>query len=408
MIIHEPEVKRKDGEIIVSSKIERDSQFVLDWPDHLYFAFPEKYQGYLKISLDPFLFSMLIPAMRLGENIHLRGLISARLAFGLQEYQTIFRQAHRNWARHPVEIEYAGFTKRNLYPDRERFGATSFSGGVDSTFSCWLLKEEQQKIPYADLKYALFIHGVDNPLNDRVGFEQLAQRFSTFLQPKQIDLITPRTNFILFSQFLVPWVLVPQVPLLASAMLLQGLINRFFIPSAYSYDRYTVTGSSFLSDHWIATEDLEVIHPGRFSYVEKLAYVNQIPGYDNILRVCANKKHSLRGNCGICNKCLRTMVFLALMGEYSKYKSFPQPFSHSSILKWGWHDYGNQVGLQNFTKLSWKTKKYNFFILGLIATSLARIQHALRTLLRCFTPEKLFLRLKQKMFIKEEDVTSEN
>ena len=166
MIINEPEIEYKNGEVIVSAGIELDNPSIWEMPQKLYFAFPEECGKVLNVDCNPFLYSMLIPAMRLGENIRVLGTVSPRLTFGLQEYQAIFHQAHSQWARHMVEIEYSRFSERELLPPQKRFGATSFSGGIDSTFSCFFLKEEQQLIPYADLKYALFIHGVDNPLND--------------------------------------------------------------------------------------------------------------------------------------------------------------------------------------------------------------------------------------------------
>jgi len=404
MIINEPEIEYKNGEVIVSAGIELDNPSIWEMPQKLYFAFPEECGKVLNVDCNPFLYSMLIPAMRLGENIRVLGTVSPRLTFGLQEYQAIFHQAHSQWARHMVEIEYSRFSERELLPPQKRFGATSFSGGIDSTFSCFFLKEEQQLIPYADLKYALFIHGVDNPLNDPIGFMKLAESFRNFLKPQQVELITARTNFILFTQFLLPWTLLPQVPLLSTAMLLRGLIDRFFIPSTYSYNRFTVAGSSFLSDHWVATEEFAVFQLGRHDFLQKLSYVNQIPEYENVLRVCSNKKISLDGNCGHCIKCLRTMVYLALQGNYSKYKSFPQPFSRLYILEWGWKYHTGRVTFINFIHAAWQKKKYDFLLLGMAAYTLSQINHHLRRFLRFVVPEKIFVRWKQRLFVSEEDI----
>lgn len=404
MIIHEPIVERKNGEVQVSALIERESGIKWDWPEHLYFAFPEQYVDGLKISVDPFVTSMLIPAMRTGENIRLKSPISPRLATGIQEYRAFFHNAHRQWARHLVDIEYAGFSLESQPTTRQRYGATAFSGGVDSTFSCHLLKEEQKKIPYANLKYALFIQGVDNPLHDKEGFLKLAQLFRNFLEPQQIELITARTNFILFSQFLLPWVLLPQVPLFSTAFLLSGMIDRFFIPSTYSYKRFSITGSSFMSDHWIATEDLTILHLARHNYLQKLDVVATIPGYKDILRVCSDKKISLEGNCGRCFKCLRTITNLALLDHQSLLAAFPRKFSPWMIVEWGWKDYGSRVALHNFIDTAWQRKKYGFVILGIIARLLSGLNKFLRSFLRRIIPERNFIQWKQKIFESEKDI----
>lgn len=403
MIVHEPEISRQDNEVILSSKIEINNQSLHSFPSKLYFAFPIEYEPYINLQIDAFAFSMLMIAMRLGEDLEIKGPISPRLAIGMQEHNKIFSHFYKKLPLKEIKINFASFRSSEERNDSKRFGATSFSGGVDSTHMCWNLQSKHLEIPFTDFKYAFFIQGLDNPLDDTEGFLRKANEFKSFLDRMGITLITPRTNFILFSQLILPWPSVCHVPVLSAAIVLSGLIKHYIIPSTYSYNLFHVTGSSLLSDHWISTEDLEVFHFGSHTYINKLETVSELPGFNAILRVCSNKRVSLHGNCSRCNKCLRSMAFLKLIGKYEDFPTFKQPFSYFDILKWGWVDFTAPEMKQIFISAAFKKKKIILLSLGIISALLSFVSYHSHNIIKKIIPEKAFIDLKKKIYPVERD-----
>ena len=403
MIVYEPEIIKQKNEVVISSKIEIRNKIMQSFPSQLYYAYPLEYEPYLNLQIDAFAFSMLMIAMRLGEDLEIKGAISPRLAIGMQEHIKIFSYVYKNLHLKEIQIKVDAFRPTQGLQHLERFGATSFSGGIDSMHMCWFLQPGNLEMPFTNFKYAFFIQGLDNPLDDFEGFNKKAGEFRSFLNQMGITLITPRTNFILFSQLILPWQSVCHVPVLSAAILLGGLIEQYIIPSTYTYDLFHVTGSSLLSDHWIRTEEIETFHFGSHSNIQKIKQVIKIPGYNAILRVCSDKKISLSGNCSHCNKCLRTMAFLKLIGKYDEFPTFKQPFSYLNLLKWGWNDFSAPEMKQIFIETAFKEKKVVLFIFGVIAAFISLISRYLRQFIKKIIPEKTFLKLKNKIYPIEKD-----
>jgi hypothetical protein len=98
---------------------------------------------------------------------------------------------------------------------------------------------------------------------------------------------------------------------LSSVALLLGF-PRVFVPSSYSYSQLFPLGSHPLTDPLWANEGMEIIHDGsearRVDKVIKIAEHCQALAN---LRVCF---HDMNVNCGKCQKCLRTMIPLKLLG----------------------------------------------------------------------------------------------
>jgi len=403
MIVHEPEVMERKNEILISSKIEIQNPIMQSFPSRLYYAFPIEYEPFVNLQIDAFAFSMLMVAMRLRENLEIKGAISPRLAIGMQEHIKLFSYVYRNLPLHEIEIKFGSFKPSRDFKNSIRFGATSFSGGVDSMHMCNYLQPGNLQIPFTNLKYALFIQGLDNPLEEIENFTKKANEFKAFLEKMGITLITPRTNFILFSQFILPWPSVCHVPVFSAAILLSGLIDQYIIPSTYAYTSFHITGSSLVSDHWIRTEETEIFHFGSHSFIQKLEDVSNIPGYNTILRVCSDKKISLLGNCSRCNKCLRTMAFLKLIEKYEAFPTFTQPFSYFNLLIWGWKDYSAPEMKRMFIKTAFKKKRFLLFVFGLMAALISIMSNNMHHFVKRLIPEKTFLRLKIKLFPSEKD-----
>ena len=97
---------------------------------------------------------------------------------------------------------------------------------------------------------------------------------------------------------------------LASVALLLGF-PRALVASSHRYDELMPMGSHPLTDPLYSNECVEIVHDGaELRRVEKTRAVAECEQALANLRVCFN---DMNANCGICAKCLRTMIALRLL-----------------------------------------------------------------------------------------------
>jgi hypothetical protein len=128
----------------------------------------------------------------------------------------------------------------------------------------------------------------------------------------------------------VPWSLSHGAVLASVALLLASKFSRVYIPSSLSYDSMFPYGSHPDLDYRWSTELVEVIHDGyELNRFEKTEFVARSSLALRNLRVCNNVNDS-HYNCGYCEKCLRTMVALEILGVIPRMAPFP-PLSLSTL-----------------------------------------------------------------------------
>ena len=207
-------------------------------------------------------------------------------------------------------------------------GVSSFSGGVDSFYTLMQRLPSSGRLPEFCVKYVLFVHGFDIPLRNEESFWQAERTFSEGLAPLSVEMIPCQTNLHAFTAGLIPWGMAHGSALISPAMVLSGLVGRFFVPSSYAYQRLRPWGSSPLTDHMLSTERLEVVHDGASK--GRLQKVEAISGWapaQNYLRVCTNvkKRYGVR-NCSRCEKCLRTMDYAQSGRDTTEFQDFQTAF----------------------------------------------------------------------------------
>src|SRR5512133_1660 len=156
MIIHEPELLKRDDHTIVYSRIELRHP-PANFPEFLWYKFPDKYIKYLSLQSDAFLIPGLLAGMHFQEDIEVRGPVSPRLAYYLAEYQHLlnFRMPK---ALTPVDIKYSQLKPLQGKPVAV---GTTFSGGVDAFFTIWKHIPQNQINSEYQITHALFILGFD-------------------------------------------------------------------------------------------------------------------------------------------------------------------------------------------------------------------------------------------------------
>jgi hypothetical protein len=333
MIIHEPDLFKKDDHTIIFSRIEMCHPTV-NFPEYLWYKVPDRYAQYLSLQSDAFLIPGLLAGMYFHEDIEVCGTVSPRLAYHLNEYQYLlhFRMPK---AVSPVDIKYDQLKPLQANP---RAIGTTFSGGVDSLFTLWKHLPKNQPDPDYQITHALFILGFDIVNADKQNYQSLYSGYFDALKKFNIELIPLETNLVSLIIPRMRYVHFYGPVLIGAAYVFGKLFNKFFIPSSRDYWQiHTRTSSSDpTTDPLLSTNTLEIIHHGAaYRRVEKIEAIRDCELAHDHLRVCQSGKpdeHLM--NCSRCEKCVRTMIPIYALGKMEYFKTFAKPFTSNRQILW--------------------------------------------------------------------------
>jgi hypothetical protein len=333
MIIHPPEISQQDGQLCLSARVEMQNQ-LSQVPNELWFKFPENYRDHITVRSDSFATSLLLLAMYYNEALVVKGEISPHLAYGLGEWQQIFHACYPKQFR-IVDLQFDRLETTTKLESQGKVAA-AFSGGLDSLYTLWRHIPSNQPILQAQLTHAIFIHGFDIALSQSEKYRILFERYSGELEPLGVTLLNVQTNAALFSRFRIKWELTHGGVLIGTALLFSRLLGRFYVNSTHAYRDFRsdpILGSSILTDHWLSTETLEIIHFGSsHQRIEKMAALAGWPIAQRTLRVCSNPNNNdFTSNCGRCTRCLLSKTRLELLGSLSKFVTFKEPFNYRDL-----------------------------------------------------------------------------
>jgi hypothetical protein len=287
--------------------------------ERLHFTVQDGSPEWLTVTGDPFLAALLMPAMALGEELIIEAPVSPRLRRSARTVMDIYAawwgDRHRLVPlRCPIwvpPVRGAGPGAVGLY----------FTCGVDSFYS--LLKDVELSAgaghePVTHLLYANFErhHGR--------AFERLLTRLRRAADETHRQLVVIDTNVRSLTQRATYWPDYHGAALASVALALQGLVGRCLIAASDHYRHLPPLGSHPILDHLWSTERLELVHDGaEASRTDKI--VRQIARSRlalQTLTVCWRSEPAY--NCGMCEKCLRTMVSLEMAGSLGRCETLPR------------------------------------------------------------------------------------
>lgn len=327
MIIHAPVVAEDSGEVVVSAAIEFETA-VPEMPECLWFRFPESQREYVSPRADGFLMAMILLAMQYGEDIHVKGEVSPKLLLGLQEYQRVFNM----WFPHRFKIIQISCENVSL-PKAARNGNVicAFSGGVDSFFTLWNHLPSNDKNSSSSISHALFVHGFDIKLEDEDIFSKLKSDYSDMFQELGLEFMTGSTNCQSFGTRW-DWGIFHGTALIGIAHVIGLKSARFYVPASHTYRDLMPWGTDPRIDHLLSSESMVVVHDGAsFSRTEKTRILSSWPETYDKLRVCIPRDGM--NNCSQCEKCVRTMLALDMLGVLDKFVTFQKPVDPAHIRK---------------------------------------------------------------------------
>ena len=349
MIIHEPRITESGAEVSVEAAIDLDRS-AFEYPAALWFRFPARYREHVTDRSDGFAAALLPLAMRLGEPLEVRGDLSYRLAHGLRDWQHIQSTWKPDLFRE-VDLHLGRLVAAGPPPARGAGGA-AFSGGVDSFHTLWTHLGDNEPYPPYRISHCLIINGFDRDADlDGVGsFAALERIYAAMAAELGLDLVVVRTNAM---QFLGPIIQKQAFAafVTAPALVLGGLFARYYVPSSYKFTLLGLypDGSHPMLDHLLATEAMATIHDaGHLTRVDKTAAIAHWRATWDRLRVCFNATQVRAGadvveNCCACEKCLRTMTTLHLLGVLEKFRCFPRPLERRAIRALDYRHEGSRI-----------------------------------------------------------------
>jgi hypothetical protein len=277
----------------------------------------------------------LFAAMRRGTPLHVAAGVSARLYRRLPAIQDIYHCWDRGLRKIAVEVA----SVRAPSPmDREAPGpgstpgrsprvraASTFTGGVDSFYT--VLKHR------ANLDALLYAHGLDVPLENGA----LRARVSATLQAAagRLDrtLIEVETNLRHLTDCYLEWPLAFGAALAAVGMLIADRVSLLYVPAGTSYGNLLPDGAHPVLNPLYGTERIDFETDGcEATRFEKVAVIAANDVALDALRVCWENRNDAY-NCGECEKCLRTMAALEIVGALGRCRTFDRPLDYERLAR---------------------------------------------------------------------------
>jgi hypothetical protein len=185
--------------------------------------------------------------------------------------------------------------------------AAFFSGGLDSFYT---LEKQIEAIDSL-----IFVHGFDvelDALSSRRRCSDLVLSTARHYDKKPIQIETNLRSLI--DQDL-DWGYSHAAAFAAVCHLLRCSVDTVFLASSCPYGQLFPWGSHPLLDPLWSSSTLKIVHDGcEASRIEKARAVCRSPFVMRNLRVCWKNPESAN-NCGVCEKCIRTMINLEIVGN---------------------------------------------------------------------------------------------
>jgi hypothetical protein len=298
-----------DGVVVSSSVVSAEAEH------KLWYRLPS---GSVSETADAFLAISLLPAMKMGLPLHIEGAVSPKLMNHLFTVQEIFHGWYPGLKMTAVD---ADSTTRGAMPGGE-VGAF-FTGGVDSFYT--LLKHQDE------IAGVIYVHGFDIWLKDEPLRRRVAAELKAIACEMGKPLVEVETNVREYTDRYLDWGTHAHGAALASvAHLLAPRFRKIYIPSSHRYGDGSAWGSHPLLDPLWSTESVEIVNDGweatRTDKIKQIAGSRIALGK---LRVCYENLNGAHDgvrdfyNCGMCEKCLRTMINLHLAGVLERCATFP-------------------------------------------------------------------------------------
>jgi hypothetical protein len=310
-----------DGSSTVSATIEFHGR-----PAELWYRF----RGAVpEASASAFVPAVLLPAMLQRRPLVFESPVSPRLLEALPTIQDIYATWVPALQRVPVRAA-SGDAHASTSGEPGPDSASFFTGGLDSLYTYLTHRDRIGSLVFVpDFSAAM---SADRRENATKWLREAAAEFG-------VRLIEVETNHERLledwleiglrgqpSPTLMKFELAHGAALAAVAHLLPRSIGRVFVAASFTYNHLAPLGSHPLLDPLWSTEARSIVHDGcAATRVDKARVVATSEIALRTLQVCASGGTGEFRNCGRCDKCLRTMVNLRVVGALERCPVFAEP-----------------------------------------------------------------------------------
>lgn len=264
----------------------------------------------------------ILAAMRTGNDLRVEGALSETFLQGVKQYIEIFTRAFPDFK--PIKIVSASTYNAEVSDPPSKRCASFFSGGVDSFYTLFKGAGEITDI--------IYIHGFDVRLDDiarRAAIDKMASNVATELG---ITYRAVESNMGKVLQDFGSWPAHSHgLALIAVARLMAGTLKEVRIPSSFSIAEQKPWGSWLLTDPLFSDERMQIMHDAcEARRMDKVKSLAREPLFLRHVRVCWERVDGM-SNCCQCEKCMRTMTSLSIIGVLQQATAFSLPLDAARI-----------------------------------------------------------------------------
>jgi len=249
-------------------------------------------------------------AMSLGRPLHLRGEADTDFLATMEDYMAAWCRWRPDLFQ-PVTIS----ADRETLPQQscDKSAMMAFSGGLDSTFALHAHKRGLLGRRALEVQAAVLIQGFDIPLAEHDAFGIAQSHVKAILDSYGVRLNLVRTNWQ--KPFCVKWGMTHVLGIAAVLHLFHRQFGNGVIADDVAYDaQVTPWSSNAITNQMLGCGGFSIRTTGAsWSRTEKASFVAANPAVLEHLRVCYERPE-LGGNCGECEKCIRTKLNFYALG----------------------------------------------------------------------------------------------
>jgi hypothetical protein len=252
----------------------------------------------------------LLHAMRSGEDLFVNAPVTPQLLANATKIQEIFS----SWDD-SMRVVGIGSHSTGAQSSHGTGVGAFFSGGVDSFYTALKHIDEIDSL--------IFVYGFDIKLDQRATLLRIQRDLHSTSAELGKRLVEVQTDIRYFSLGSVGWRFYHGAALATVAHLLSQHFREIFIPASLSHDAHFPYGSHPAVDYLWSSPGLRLTYDGfETNRFEKIRAISQSATALKWLRVCNTPTEAGR-NCGLCHKCLCTMVALEIVGAMHQCRTFP-------------------------------------------------------------------------------------
>jgi hypothetical protein len=273
---------------------------------------------------DAMVLACLLPAMKTGQNVVVKGTMSCRLYYNLTHHLIPILKQFIPTLK-DTSIQPATLNKNALC---SKGGVMSgFSGGIDSLCTYHDHSEDRAPREYV-ITHFVYNNVGSHGQSEAMAYENFRRRIARlklFAQQEQMPLVTVNSN--LDRLIGMSFELTHTVRNAVVALTMQKAFSKYIYSSGFHYSHICIRPSyhmGFLDPvivPLVGTETLECISSGsRYTRVEKTERVATVSRWSSFLDVCVSPRWiTRRVNCSRCWKCMRTELTLELLGKLHQF-----------------------------------------------------------------------------------------